>query len=59
MDYVFFFWDPLWAQPHHVDVMAFLRVAVSNNVVIAANPKSAEYVINSRLFPQKAKKEYE
>ena len=41
LDMVVFFWDPLEAQPHDVDVKALLRVAVVYNCPIACNRATA------------------
>ncbi|KGQ22784.1 methylglyoxal synthase [Thermus filiformis] len=38
---VFFFRDPLTAQPHEPDVQALLRVCDVHNVPIATNPATA------------------
>ncbi len=50
LDYLIFFWDPLQAHPHDVDVKALLRVAVLYNVPIACNRATADLVISSPLF---------
>lgn len=39
---VFFFRDPLTAQPHEPDVTALLRLCDVHNVPLATNPASAE-----------------
>jgi methylglyoxal synthase len=49
-DLVVFFWDPLAAQPHDVDVKALIRVAVVHDVPIACNRASADLLISSPLF---------
>ncbi len=49
IDMLIFFWDPLSSQPHDVDVKALLRLAVLNNVLIACNRKTADYLITSNL----------
>ncbi|MFA6011508.1 MAG: methylglyoxal synthase [Desulfobacteraceae bacterium] len=50
LDIMIFFWDPMTAQPHDVDVKALLRMSVLYNVVVACNRASADYLITSPLF---------
>jgi len=50
IDIMIFFWDPMSAQPHDVDVKALLRLTVLYNVVTASNRATADYVISSDLF---------
>ncbi len=60
LDILIFFWDPMTAHPHDVDVKALLRMAVLYNAAIACNRVTAEYLISSQLFDedfQSAKKE--
>lgn len=49
-DIVLFFWDPLTAQPHDVDVKALLRLSVVHDVPIACNRATADLLIASPLW---------
>jgi methylglyoxal synthase len=55
IDFVIFFWDPLDAHPHDVDVKALLRIAVVYNIPIACTRASADFMLSSPLM----REEYE
>lgn len=47
IDAVSFSWDPLEPHPHDVDVKALLRIAVVDNVPIACNRATADFMHSS------------
>ena len=47
---VFFFIDPLAAQPHDPDINGLLRICNVHNVPLATNSASASYMISGRAL---------
>ena len=47
---VFFFVDPLAAQPHDPDIQGLLRVCNVHNVPLATNPATSRYSISKKAL---------
>jgi len=47
IDMMFFFWDPMHAQPHDSDVKALLRLCIAWNLPMACDRATADFLMTS------------
>ena len=47
---VFFFVDPLTANPHDPDIQGLLRICNVHNVPLATNPATASFIISTKAL---------
>lgn len=50
LDILFFFVDPMAAQPHEPDISALRRICDTYLIPIATNRQTADFIISSPLF---------
>ncbi len=50
LDILFFFVDPMAAQPHEPDITALRRICDTYRIPIATNLQTANFIISSSLF---------
>ena len=52
IDVIFFFFDPMEAQPHDSDVKALLRLAVAWNLPMTCDRTTADFLMTSRFMQE-------
>jgi methylglyoxal synthase len=52
IDVIFFFFDPMEAQPHDSDVKALLRLAVAWNLPMACDRTTADFLMTSKFMQE-------
>ena len=52
IDMVFFFFDPMEAQPHDSDVKALIRLVVAWNLPLACDRTTADFLITSKFMQE-------
>lgn len=50
MDILFFFVDPMAAQPHEPDIHALRRLCDTHCIPVATNRQTADFIVSSPLF---------
>ena len=50
IDILLFFWDPLQPLPLENGVRALHDMAIANNIIVACNPATADFVLSSALI---------
>lgn len=55
IDMMFFFFDPMEAQPHDSDVKALLRLCVAWNIPMACDRATADFVMTSPFMQEEYK----